>query len=626
MTQQLPSMMYQSQALALIKEFREFVANSPREITYETVSEKYTDIISRFSKIVGKPITQYDPLMIGEPLSSDKINKFIDSLQSDLIVLSQDIDLIRANTYYFYNFMSTELEKAKNQNKAALNKLKTLQLYTSSQKAEITVLGDFFQSEELFDLDKTKDTNTAKVDKPGELSIAKSNISTVSSLANAKITVLPTSNGFLGRLVELEKISTTSPITDSVRYRFKSQSDQKDNLNNIIDNSPATWFEYEKNLITTSDRTKAKNLNFTYILEKNIRNNKKHDIFYTAEYGKELDWADGPSSNVLKLDLEFDLKQLQTINEIVYTPYDLENNNNHPVLIKRIQLSQDRNSWEEISPNSVLVSKQASIDVARINPKIAIGSAKWAIAETQVRYIRISLEQSKSIASKIGHLYYTTPKVVVRKYVYDNNGYVKKDIYGNSITVEEVQGGERVAGPKPSTDNPTRYYSPSFSTVENNTTPDILNLIKNTETMDAQRWVIGINGISANKVAYMKNSVMISKPFKFSGIIDRVSLEANSFIPDSFGIDELWIKYYISGDDGKTWTQISRIQDDNLSLPEIIAFNDPIPNEFREEGVFYQNLNTTVNSLRVKIVLTRPKTSDSLSPIVYWYKLKVRKR
>ena len=231
MTQQLPSMMYQSQALALIKEFREFVANSPREITYETVSEKYTDIISRFSKIVGKPITQYDPLMIGEPLSSDKINKFIDSLQSDLIVLSQDIDLIRANTYYFYNFMSTELEKAKNQNKAALNKLKTLQLYTSSQKAEITVLGDFFQSEELFDLDKTKDTNTAKVDKPGELSIAKSNISTVSSLANAKITVLPTSNGFLGRLVELEKISTTSPITDSVRYRFKSQSDQKDNLN-----------------------------------------------------------------------------------------------------------------------------------------------------------------------------------------------------------------------------------------------------------------------------------------------------------------------------------------------------------------------------------------------------------
>jgi hypothetical protein len=109
-------------------------------------------------------------------------------------------------------------------------------------------------------------------------------------------------------------------------------------------------------------------------------------------------------------------------------------------------------------------------------------------------------------------------------------------------------------------------------------------------------------------------------------VVDRVSIEASSYIPESFSPEGSWIRYYISPNDGLNWYQISRIQDDYIGIPELLAFNDPIPVEFREKNVGYHTVPNTVNSVRLRVDLLRPSDQKGLTPALYWYKIKVKRR
>ena len=119
---------------------------------------------------------------------------------------------------------------------------------------------------------------------------------------------------------------------------------------------------------------------------------------------------------------------------------------------------------------------------------------------------------------------------------------------------------------------------------------------------------------------------MVSKRFDIPGIVDRVAIEADIQIPDNYDLSIPWVRFYISPDDGATWHEVSRIQDDFLNIPEIVAYNDPTPKDLRDPAVGYYDVKGTVNSLRVKIEITRPDTDQYSTPVVKSYKLKVVKR
>ena len=620
MTQLYPSTEYESKAVALIMEMRNFILDAESKLTSEEVATKFRDIQSKFSQVIGKPLTEYEPFVKGEPLKSDKVNRFISNLQKDINILEEQVELIRSTSLFIHNTMNNELDTAKNQNAAAINKLKSLQLYTSAQNNEITIFGDYFKNDSQIDYDGLDQKNRALIDSERRLTLSKVNISSENPLSRSVIRVLPTSTGIPGRLVEVEELSRNTPVNPTTQepiYRFKSQVDPRSNLLYLTDESPATWFEYEKNLVSEQDRINAKNLNFTYTVSERNTDRGVAEIKYPVPVGEKIDWANGAVNGTLNLDLEFELDQIKTINEITYTPFGLEDNKNGPVLVKYVETSIDKNEWETLSPANVYIAQDASLNTARLANEVVVGTARWDVLSDQVRYIRFHIEQKNPIDTKIGHLYYSTPRRVVRRF--DNT-------LATPAFVEDVVGGDRAQGPTPTTSSPTKFYSPSFSLIDSPDRNLTAGLVKRVEIFDGKRWAIGIRDISAKKVEYSLSGSIISKPFRIGGIVDRVSVDSSVFIPDTFSAETLWVKYYVSPNNGVNWFPISRIQDDYLGLPEILAFNDTIPVEFRESNVGYHTVAGQVNSLRVKIELLRPSGQPNKTPVVHWYRLKVKRK
>ncbi len=620
MTQLYPSTEYESKAVALIMELRSFILDAQSKLTSEEVSAKFRDIQSRFSEVVGKPLTEYDPLVKGEPLKSEKINRFISGLQKDMNILEEQVELVRATSLFIHNTMNNEIDSARNQNAAAINKLKSLQLYTSAQNNEITIFGDYFKNDSQIDYDKVDQKSRALIDSERRLTLGKVNIASVNTLKESTIRILPTSTGIPGRLVEVEELSNSTPINPINKdpmYRFKSQVDARSNLLYLTDESSATWFEYEKNLVSDQDRVNARNLNFTYTVSERNTDRGIAEVKYPVPVGEKIDWGNGPVNGVLNLDLEFELDEIKTINEITYTPFGLEDNKNGPVLIKYVETSVDNNEWETLYPTNVYIAQDASLNTARLANEVVVGVARWDVQNDQVKYIRFHIEQKNPVDTKIGHLYYTTPRKVTRR-------------IDNTVTppaiVEEIVGGERAQGPTPTTSAPIKFYSPSFSLIESPDAGLTSGLVKRVEIFDGKRWAIGVRDISAKKVEYALSGSIVSQPYRIGGIVDRVSIDSSVFIPETFSPETLWVKYYISPNDGVNWFPISRVQDDYLGIPEILAFNDTIPFEFRESAVGYHTVSNQVNSLRVKIELFRPSNQANKTPVVNWYRLKVKRR
>ena len=622
MTQLNPSTEYESKAIALVMEMRDFLLEANSNLNADEVNARYRDIQTRFSEVIGKPLTQFEPFVKGEPARSDKVNRFISHLQKDINILEDQIELMRANSIFIHNNMRMQVQQAKNENASVSNKMKSLQLYTSSQNNEITIFGDYFKNDNFIDKEKVDPELRALLETERRFTLPKNTISATNPLAAAKIKILSTSNGFPGRLVEVEEITNrtpTNPVTGGKIFRFLAEDDERSDLFSITDNSPGTWFEYEKNLVSEDDRVKAFNYNFKY---QNTNDNifkELKEVVYPVAFGEYIDWANGPDGDVLRLDIEFDLKSVQKINEIVYSPFGLEDNKNNPVMVSHVEVSVDNNTWETLQPTNVVITPDVNLAAARISQEVVAGSATWNLRDDSVRYIRFHIQQKNPIDSQIGHLWYRKPRRIIR---------VLDPTSSTPSIIERVVGGERVEGRIPTTSNPTRFYDPSFSVVEDSesTIEQNPSLVKNVEIFNGKRWAIGIRDISARSVKYSESGSIISKPFKIGGVIDRVSLESGVYIPEEFPASELWVKYYISPNDGVNWYQISRVQDDYIGIPEILSFNDPIPAEFREGNVGHYSVSGVVNSVRVKIEIDRPSNKPHLTPVVSWYKLKIKRR
>lgn len=619
MAQLAPTTMEYGQLMALVQEFLEEYQDA--EVTdIETISEQVQNIITQYNSIGGKPLAEFEEFQLGETPDSIKMNRVWTRLQNDINIVQDQLDVLRAAVVFVHNFIATEIELAKNQNAQASNKLKTLQLYTTAHDTNIIQFGDYFQNLDFVDLTLIPGDQKISLLNPGTVALARE--SDTSNLSeDSLLRVLDTSNGFMGNNQEIKDPATATidPVENKPLYVFKAEVDGRHaDLDEVIDGEPNTWFEYESYLVSPGDRQRAKDLNFTYRLSATATNTSTSGTSTsTNETTGLVDWAKGPKDGVLKLELEFDLTEPKVVNSIMLMPFGLEQNKNYPVNIKLVQTSPNGTDWTAVTPQNLYVATDANLQSARSSANVSIGQALFTFDERTIRYIRVSMEQREPVDCNIGHLYYETKKTVR----YEKKVVPNPLVPGGTITLDVpiTTGGDRVEGPIPPVNEPDRYYGNNGLIVQ--------NLVQNTEYFSGKRWAIGIRDILIEESLYKPTSMLISKPFRVAGVVDRVSLEADTFVPSNFSIEDgLWIKFFVSPNDGLNWYPISRIQDDFLGIPEIIAFNDPIPAEFREIGVQYINTNSVVNSLRVKIELSRPEDLVSSSPIVRSYKLKVRKK
>ena len=574
MAQSIPSVLLYAQASILIKELEDnYALGAIKDV--EDVSRNLRDILSRYEETAGTPFLQFEPVAEGEPPLSEKMNRTWQNLSHDVNLLQNQLDILRASAVFTHNLIVTEVTKSQQANARVDNKLKTLQLYSDSADTSVVTFGDSFKSDEF--MDKSFSLEEAPIINDGVLQLGQ--LGELKNLtAQSVVTILDNSNGFIGNNQEIldPNVAPKDPITNDPIYVFVAEQNRASDKKSITDGQPDKWFEYEQYLINTADRLKAENFGFTYQVT-------------NASGASKVDWSKGVTGGKLQLGLQFDLGTSQRINYVSYLPYGLKNNRNYPVLIKKVQTSANGTDWESVYPENVWVGTDPNLQAARTADNVTTGTAVWPFSERTARYVRIYLEQPQAVSCNIGHQYY-----------------IDKDTK------------KRVEGPIPPIDNPSRYYDPAFVTYG--------NALQKREYFVGKRWAIGIRDLLIQQVQYRKQSTWVSTPLRVGGLIDRVTLEAEIYVPPVFPTDQSWVNFFVSPDDGSNWYQISRIQDDYLNIPEIIAFNDPLPPQFHEPGVAYYTTGSPVTSIRLKIVLSRPDDLPTGSPLVRSYKLKVKKR
>lgn len=577
MAELVPSVLLYGQAMKLLEELQEIQSSGFSSDTDDLIAE-LSGILTEFELHAGKPLVNYAPVAETEPPSSAKSNRFWRAAERDINLLQQQVDMIRAATIFAHNTIATEVANAYDHNARVNNKLKTLQLYSNTSDSSIITFGDSFKSFDFIDPELVPSVEQPTLAHEGYLTLGR-----VGQLINlsegATVRILSSSNGFLGNNQEIEDPNSapTDPESGFKRYTFKAEVTDSANLSSILDGEPNTWIEYEHNQLSSAQKRTTRNLNLSYAEE-------------TEDQGTQLiDWANGPSGGTLKLNLEFDLTKIENLNSIEFTPFGLEGNTNSPVLVSKIQTSHNGTDWTVVFPTQVYVGTDVNLRTARLADNVVTKRALWSFDTRAVRYVRVYLEQHTPVRSNVGHVYWENRKT----------------------------GEKRVEGPHPNINNVPSYYEREI----------VGDLVQRREYFSARRWAIGIRDFLLNQVRYAERSVVVSKPLRSGGIIDRVVLEsADISVPESYPTNQSWVNFYISPDDGENWYQIARVDDPAMGIPEQISFNDPIHESLREKTVANYSTDEPVTSVRIKVEMLRPSGQDSTTPVVKSYSLKVKRR
>jgi hypothetical protein len=581
MPQNNPSILTAAQAVALLTQIQQQTSNGNTQ-NLQDISTQLASAITGFEQGTTKPVFQFRKIELGEPPLSDVINKNWNAIATDIGLLNVQADILKSAAIILYNNTITELNQINNMNGEIANQLATISLFNNTVDSKTFIFSDQFGSGGNIDTTFPLGDNVAQLNN-GYLTLAAVGQNT-DLTQNATIQILPKSNGFPGDNQEIEDPSnaTTNTLTTSPQYTFVGASNNPSIPKVVLDNqSSNTFFEYEVYSVNAADKATANNYNFTYnVTGSNIAQ-------YPNAVNGQIDWSKGPAGGYLDLFLQVDLGSIQEVNTIVYKPYGLANDVNYPVLINQILASSDGTNWVTIPGNPTWVGTIANQQAASVGANVSIGTASWNVGSINARYIQFDIRQPNPIPCKIGHLYYVDPT-----------------------------SNLRVEGPVPDVSNPL------FSVINGQSAPN--GLIQKTEVFTGQRWVIGINDISIEQNQYQATSTMITERINVNGIVDRLAINADMFIPADFNSSQAWITFWVSPDDGSSWHQISPIQNYTQGVNEVIAFNDPLPAAFQDPNVTYVSTDQPVTFLRFKIKLARPLNSPTESPIVKDYQLHVR--
>lgn len=155
---------------------------------------------------------------------------------------------------------------------------------------------------------------------------------------------------------------------------------------------------------------------------------------------------------------------------------------------------------------------------------------------------------------------------------------------------------------------------------------------------DRLRAAIGIRDIGVFTYTYEKTSEIVSQPYFSPRQIEKIALVVDEIIPNAFyqgdkykGTENDWIQYFISTDNGSSWTRISpqhhkdTLSKDGVNLvPKIININSGVPIELRENFLAHIDTGFPVHEVRFRALLSRPvdtQKAEQFSPVLKSYSL-----
>jgi len=127
-----------------------------KSASYSEIAKEYNTLVTEINKYAGTQISKYQPVVKGEPPSSKKINKFIQSVSDDLNIIAKQLDYQTAMFVSTFNLFNAEVEKEARFINRIKSKTSILNTYTKSPGTDLFYLGDSFDNLDFIDLAASK--------------------------------------------------------------------------------------------------------------------------------------------------------------------------------------------------------------------------------------------------------------------------------------------------------------------------------------------------------------------------------------------------------------------------------------------------------------------------------------
>jgi hypothetical protein len=620
------------------------VATSLSSIAEKLKSGKYItkqDLISDFNQALTEAYqnidsfnTKLDLFAKGEPPTSTKMNKFVNSLKNDINISAKQLDYLTAKTISIFNLFTSEIENEKKYSQRIFSKTKILQMYSSSPAEDIVYIGDSFDNQDYMDFSKMKvNENPMILNGAGTIQASKT------TNWNPSRIIMNNSNGFMGNNHIVIK---SKDELDQINYEYAfKNSPSISNPLNIIDKNPLTYFEYEALNI---DKSKYQSIfdfipsdnEFSYIVDS--------EELSSAPKRSLVNWSNHNLQKPLLLDFTIEGNGPAMANSVKISPYF---GYTKIVKVSNIYVTNDMGETEDVVKESFYIGLSPESLTKEAFSKYYFNSAIVNFSDRKVLKVRVVLEQPYFNEEEIMHTYWATD---YSQSTSDNSPFfgsvrfnpdsLSKDIY------QEINYNKDAIIPPLSNPNIFKKNNITSKQVTVSVKKKITDINKaesvqtfsvplklKRDIIKCKRMSIGLRDISIEYIEYLDSAEIVSLPYNFDYPVESVMLGIDSDLNSVSSSTQL-ISSSISVDNGNSWIDISSSQfgfnsASSSANPEVLVFNQNVPPGYKLPGVGYQNypkVPSEIRSILVKIKMLKDPNTNVV-PTVYSYTLaaKVKK-
>ena len=286
---------------------------------------------------------------------------------------------------------NSEVEQENNFVNRIKNKVKVLQMYSSAPANDIFYFGGSFDSNDYVNFAKIENKDFLPLIENGSMMLP---VTSTKSWVPRRVSIDElNSNGIEGNNHAVYAINDIGGET--YRYFFRDVQDSR-NKNNLIDNNPLKYYEYEQVNIPVKT-SGAQDFEFKYLLGSS-----------SGATQQTIDWSKF-TTDPLKLTLEFDSSSASKANFIKITPYFGNGNYiSKDVIVRKIEVTDSQDNVEDIlNGNLIYISSSfipSSIESTR---NFYYREANIKFMQRDVKKFKVFFEQSDSTSIKLQHLYFT---------------------------------------------------------------------------------------------------------------------------------------------------------------------------------------------------------------------------
>lgn len=270
------------------------------------------------------------------------------------------------------------------------NKIKVLQMYSSSPANDLFYVGSSFDNTDYIEYSKIESTDILPTIDNGQMTLSK--VTTSAWVPQRVFIEQASSNGVAGN-----NHSVYASAEDNPPYRYFFQdSPTSRNINNVIDNNPLTFFEYEQ-INIPGTRKPIGNQNFEFQYRKD-----QEDQYY--------DWSTFTSDD-LQLVTVMENDDEEKANFINIVPYFGSGNNiTKDIRIEKIEVKNNLNEVENVLIEPINISSgliPSSLDSAK---RFFYKEANIKFTERKVKSIKVFFKQLNHNETKIQHVFFEPVK------------------------------------------------------------------------------------------------------------------------------------------------------------------------------------------------------------------------